>query len=126
MHWGVDTSRDRVHSSVRVVSMHAEMDDLTCDVQRGVLSVGWLVWLGGLAMAVWSAVIAFGGGRLPLTGIEIEGSATTGLLWALFAAPTIVVIGHCCSVALISLLAMLCGLIFPTRAQRDHAQRASK
>lgn len=106
--------------------MHTELDVLPSDVQRGVLSIGWLVWLGGLAMAVWSAVVAFGGGRLPLTGIEIEGSAMTGLLWSLFAAPTIVVIGHCCSVVLISLLAMLSGLIVPARAQRDSAHRAGK
>lgn len=84
------------------------------------------MWLGGLALAVWSAVIAFGGGRLPLTGIEIEGSATTGLLWSLFAAPTIVVIGHCCSVALISLLAMLSGLLFPASTGRDNPHRAGK
>jgi hypothetical protein len=106
--------------------MHTELDDLPSDVQRGILSLGWLVWLAGLVLAIWSALIAFGGGELPLTGIEVTGGTGTGLLWALFAAPTIVVIGHCCSVALISLCALLAGLVCPVRRHDNAPHRAGK
>lgn len=44
--------------------------------------------------SLWSTVIAFIGGTIPLTGVEISGDLLSGVLWILFVDPIIYFIGR--------------------------------
>lgn len=50
-------------------------------------NIGILVFIALNVWLVWSVVVAFGGGTLPLLGIKLEGSTGAGLLFLLVVAP---------------------------------------
>ncbi|MSR75360.1 MAG: hypothetical protein EXS14_07820 [Planctomycetes bacterium] len=98
--------------------MHTELDQLSSDVQTPILALGWLAWISTAVVCVWSTIIAFTGGTLPVLGTELHGGFGIGLCWFLFIAPTIMVMGHCISVMLISGLGMALSVFFPRRSDR--------
>ena len=108
----------RAGDSLRRLNHHTELDDLPPDVQTPILALGWLVWFSTATLSAWSTWIAFRGGSIPLIGSELAGGIGLGTCWFLFIAPTMMVVGHCISVLLISGLALVLGTFSRRRAPR--------
>src|SRR5215211_2097074 len=55
-------------------------------------TVAALTGLASAVYATWCTVIAFVGGRLPIVGIELDGSFGLGILWVIVFDPIVVTV----------------------------------